>query len=116
MKVLGIAILLVIGLFFNNIHVSAQTVTLTPRYIQKIHLQNPERALHLLDSVEQNHLPGIQPYETDMLRSMCYEVLGEYVLKEKYARRALASDSVQSVPSRNVRMLVALMGSLVEQG
>lgn len=82
MKVLGIAILLVIGLFFNNIHVSAQTVTLTPRYIQKIHLQNPERALHLLDSVEQNHLPGIQPYETDMLRSMCYEVLGEYVLKE----------------------------------
>lgn len=116
MKVLGIAILLVIGLFFNNIHVSAQTVTLTPRYIQKIHLQNPERALHLLDSVEQNHLPGIQPYETDMLRSMCYEVLGEYVLKEKYARRALASDSVQSVPSRKVRMLVALMGSLVEQG
>ena len=75
MKVLGIAILLVIGLFFNNIRVSAQTVTLTPRYIQKIHLQNPERALHLLDSVEQNHLPGIQPYETDMLRSMCYEVL-----------------------------------------
>lgn len=116
MKVLRLAILLMAGLFFYNIYVSAQTVTLTPQYIQKIHLKNPERALHLLDSVEQNHLPGIQPYEIDMLRSMCYEVLGEYVLKEKYTRRALASDSVQSVPSRKVRMLVALMKALVEQG
>ena len=117
MKLLRFFLILLAGLGFNNIHASKSgNQVITPEYIQKIHLQDPARALHLLDSAEQHHLPGIRPFETDILRTMCYEVTGECILEEKYARRALASDSVQLVPSRKIRMLVALMKSLVEQG
>ena len=117
MKILRFFLILLAGLGFNNIHASKSgNQVITPEYIQKIHLQDPARALHLLDSAEQHHLPGIRPFETDILRTMCYEVTGECILEEKYARRALASDSVQLVPSRKIRMLVALMRALVEQG
>lgn len=117
MKILRFFLILLASLGFNSIHASKSgNQVITPEYIQKIHLQDPARALHLLDSAEQHHLPGIRPFETDILRTMCYEVTGECILEEKYARRALASDSVQLVPSRKIRMLVALMRSLVEQG
>ena len=117
MKILRFFLILLASLGFNSIHASKSgNQVITPEYIQKIHLQDPARALHLLDSAEQHHLPGIRPFETDILRTMCYEVTGECILEEKYARRALASDSVQLVPSRKIRMLTALIESLVEQG
>lgn len=116
MKVLKLLLIFIVLSGLKGMYASAQDNAITPQYIQKIHLQDPDRALHLLDSAEQHHLSSIQPYEIDMLRAMCYEVAGEYVLKEKYTRQALASDSVQLVPSRKIRMLTALIETLVEQG
>ena len=116
MKVLKLLLIFIVLSGLKGMYASAQDNAITPQYIQKIHLQDPERALHLLDSAEQHRLSSIKPYEIDMLRAMCYEVAGEYVLKEKYTRRALASDSVQLVPFRKVRMLTALIETLVEQG
>lgn len=116
MKVVKLLLIFIVLSGLKGTYASAQDNAITSEYIQKIHLQDPDRALHLLDSAEQHRLSSIQPYEIDMLRAMCYEVAGEYVLKEKYTRRALASDSVQLVPSRKIRMLTALIGALVEQG
>ena len=116
MKVAKLLLIFIVLSGLNGTYASAQDNAITSEYIQKIHLQDPDRALHLLDSAEQHRLSSIQPYEIDMLRAMCYEVAGEYVLKEKYTRRALASDSVQLVPFRKVRMLTALIELLVEQG
>ncbi len=116
MKVLKLLLIFIVLSGLKGMYASAQDNAITPQYIQKIHLQDPERALHLLDSAEQHRLSSIKPYEIDMLRAMCYEVAGEYVLKEKYTRQALASDSVQLVPSRKIRMLTALIETLVEQG
>ena len=116
MKVLKLLLIFIVLSGLKGMYASAQDNAITPQYIQKIHLQDPDRALHLLDSAEQHHLSSIQPYEIDMLRAMCYEVAGKYVLKEKYTRQALASDSVQLVPSRKIRMLTALIETLVEQG
>ena len=116
MKVVKLLLIFIVLSGLNGTYASAQDNAITSEYIQKIHLQDPDRALHLLDSAEQHRLSSIQPYEIDMLRVMCYEVAGEYVLKEKYTRRALASDSVQLVPFRKVRMLTALIELLVEQG
>lgn len=116
MKVLRFALLFVIGLVFNNISASAKDGDITFESIQKIHLKEPARALHLLDSAEQHRLPGIQAFQIDILRSMCYDAMGEYVLKEKYTRSALASDSVRLVPSRKLHMLSILIVTLVEQG
>ena len=83
MKILRFFLILLAGLGFNNIHASKSgNQVITPEYIQKIHLQDPARALHLLDSAEQHHLPGIRPFETDILRTMCYEVTGECILEE----------------------------------
>ena len=116
MKVVKLLLIFIVLSGLKGTYASAQDNAITSEYIQKIHLQDPDRALHLLDSAEQHRLSSIQPYEIDMLRAMCYEVAGEYVLKEKYTRRALASDSVQLVPFRKVRMLTALIELLVEQG
>ena len=85
-------------------------------YIQRIHLQEPNQTLQLLDSIEEHHVPGLQPFEIDMLRSMCYEVRGEYLLEERFARKALAQDSIRLVPMRKLRMLAMLLTTLVEQG
>ena len=56
--------------------------------IREIHLHDPHRALALLDTAEQRHAPGIQPYEIDILRARCHNAAGEYYLMEKYAKRA----------------------------
>ena len=85
-------------------------------YIQRIHLQEPNQTLQLLDSIEEHHVPGLQPFEIDMLRSMCYEVRGEYLLEERFARKALAQDSIRLVPMRKLRVLAMLLTTLVEQG
>lgn len=66
-------------------------------YIRSIHLRNPQRALQLLDEAEKRRVSGLEPYKIDILRTMCYDVTGEYLLKESFARRALASDSVQNL-------------------
>ena len=80
--------------------------------IREIHLHDPHRALALLDTAEQRHAPGIQPYEIDILRARCHNAAGEYYLMEKYAKRALASDSVQASPRRKLAITIDLIEAL----
>ena len=80
--------------------------------IREIHLHDPHRALALLDTAEQRHAPGIQPYEIDILRARCHNATGEYYLMEKYAKRALASDSVQASPQRKLAITIDLIEAL----
>lgn len=80
--------------------------------IREIHLHDPHRALALLDTAEQRHTLEIQPYEIDMLRARCHNAAGEYYLMEKYAKRALASDSVQASPRRKLTITIDLIEAL----
>lgn len=89
---------------------------LTESYIQRIHLRNPQRALQLLNLAEQCQLPNLPPFRIDMLRVMCHEAAGEYLLKEDCAHRALAYDSVKLVPDRKLQMLHSLATALKMQG
>lgn len=89
---------------------------LHPDSIQRIFLQEPDRALYLLDIAEQRRLPQLQPFMIDILRSMCYQVKDEQTLKEHYARRALEQDSVRLVPVRKLKMMAWLVGTLDVQG
>ena len=88
---------------------------LCPDSIQGILLHNPHRALALLDTAEQRHAPGLPPYRIDMLRTRCHEMAGEYYLMEKYARRALANDSVQASPRRKLGAMRDLIDALNAQ-
>lgn len=106
-------------LFLGVSHAAARPVSdsmLHADSIQRIFLREPDKALQLLDAAEQRRIPGLEPFRIDMLRSMCYEVKGDMALKERYVRRALASDSVRLVPRRRMRMLTSLAGVLEIQG
>lgn len=112
MKYLYLLLLLLFPLFIRAERENVSDSLLNVGYIRSIHLRTPDRALQLLDSAEQLRLPGMEPFQIDMLRAMCYEVKHEYLLKEQYARRALAADSVRLVPERRMRMLGSLAGAL----
>lgn len=116
MKYLYLLLLLLFPLFIRAERENVSDSLLNVGYIRSIHLRTPDRALQLLDSAEQLRLPGMEPFQIDMLRAMCYEVKHEYLLKEQYARRALAADSVRLVPERRMRMLGSLAGALETQG
>ncbi|WP_418696405.1 helix-turn-helix domain-containing protein [Bacteroides sp.] len=116
MKYLLPLLLLLFPLFVRAGHEVVSDSLLHDRYIQSIHLRTPDRALQLLDSAEQRHLPDMEPFKIDMLRAMCYEVKNENLLKEKYTLRALEADSVRLVPHRKLRMLTLLVSALEGQG
>ena len=78
--------------------VQAPDSLLTERYIRSIYFSMPDSALHLLNKAEASH--RMKPFRIDILRCMVYESLGMYALKERYVRRALATDSVEKVPTR----------------
>ncbi|WP_101546111.1 AraC family transcriptional regulator [Bacteroides cutis] len=94
---------------------SAQTTDslLTEKHIRSIYLSMPDSALHLLNEAEASH--RMQPFRIDILRCMVYESLGMYALKERYLRRVLTTDSVQTVPARKLKMLTQLAAVLERQ-
>ena len=94
---------------------SAQTTDslLTEKHIRSIYLSTPDSALHLLNEAEASH--RMQPFRIDILRCMVYESLGMYALKERYLRRVLTTDSVQTVPARKLKMLTQLAAVLERQ-
>ena len=83
--------------------------------IQNIYLRDPDYALQLLDSAEAHNLPNLPLFKINRLRSMCYDVKGEYLLTEKYVRRQLEDDSIRSVPVRKLRTLTMLVNALSSQ-
>lgn len=83
--------------------------------IQNIYLRDPDYALQLLDSAEARNLPNLPLFKINRLRSMCYDVKGEYLLTEKYVRRQLEDDSIRSVPVRKLRTLTMLVNALSSQ-
>lgn len=84
------------------------------KYITRIYLSEPKRALNLLDEAARRHLPGMEPFRINLLRSMVYESQNMYTLKEQYIRRALTSDSILLVPHRHLRALSQLAMALVQ--
>ena len=73
----------------------------------------PDSALHLLNEAEASRL--MPPFRIDILRCMVYESLGMYALKERYLRRVLTTDSVQTVPARKLKILTQLAAVLERQ-
>lgn len=86
---------------------------LTEKHIRSIYLSTPDSALHLLNEAEASH--RMPPFRIDILRCMVYESLGMYALKERYLRRVLTTDSVQTVPARKLKMLTQLAAVLERQ-
>ena len=88
---------------------------LTSDSIQRIYLQDPDRALQLLDMAEERDLPGLQPFEIHLLRAMAYDVKNQLSQKVYYTRLALQDDSVRLVPKRKLRAMSILLEALASQ-
>lgn len=71
-------------------------------------VESPDKTLNLLDSIEAHQPQRMPGYRMDIFRSMCYDELREYSLMEKYARRALESDSLTMKPGLQVQALSLL--------
>lgn len=85
---------------------------LTERYIQRLQLTDPHRALQLIDEAERRQVPHFPRYRQLALRSTCYGTLGDAEQREAYARQALADDSVRLVPSRRLKVLLMVADAL----
>lgn len=72
-------------------------------------MQDPDRALQLLDTAEQRDLPTLQPFDIAILRAMAYDVKRQYTQIEHYAQLALKDDSVRLVPKRRLRVMSLLL-------
>lgn len=97
---------------FSGLYAYAQPVAdrlLNPDSIQRIFLQDPDRALQLLDTAEQRDLPTLQPFDIAVLRAMAYDVKRQYTQIEHYAQLALKDDSVRLVPKRRLRVMSLLL-------
>ena len=97
---------------FSGLCAYAQPVAdrlLNPDSIQRIFLQDPDRALQLLDTAEQRDLPTLQPFDIAILRAMAYDVKRQYTQIEHYAQLALKDDSVRLVPKRRLRVMSLLL-------
>lgn len=85
---------------------------LNERYIQRLQLTDPQRALQLLDEAERRHIADFPRYRQLALRSTCYGTIGDAERREQYAREALADDSVRLVPSRKLKVLLLVADAL----
>lgn len=86
---------------------------LTERLVRKLHINDPDSCLRLLDRAEKRDIPSnIAPHRIDILRAMCYEIKGDLRAKEQCCRRALQNDSVRLVPGRRLSATVMLAGIL----
>lgn len=108
--------IILIGIFsIFGVYAQGQTEldrVLTPDSIQRIYLQEPDRALQLLDMAEKHDLPGLQPFEINFLRAMAYDVKHQFSQESYYIRLALQDDSVQLVPERKLRAMSILLDAL----
>lgn len=85
---------------------------LTERYIRKIFLSDPHRALILLDEAESKSPRVIPQYKIDLYRASAYNELRMFSLGEKYSRKVLESDSVAFKPKVRLQaMSVCLFAS-----
>lgn len=111
-------LLIATALKAENIQSNAEAIPdsiLTEKYITRLHLTDPDRALLLLNEAERRRTPGLEPFRIDLLRSMVYGSKSMYILRERYIRRALANDSVQLVPKRKLRALSQLAMTLEQR-
>lgn len=111
-------LLIATALKAENIQSNAEAIPdsiLTEKYITRLHLTDPDRALLLLNEAERRRTPGLEPFRIDLWRSMVYGSKSMYILRERYIRRALANDSVQLVPKRKLRALSQLAMTLEQR-
>ena len=72
---------------------------LTEKYIKRIFLKDPHRALELLDKAEIEAPASLPQYKIDLYRASAYNELRMFSLGEKYSRKVLESDSVALKPN-----------------
>ena len=85
---------------------------LTEKYIKRIFLKDPHRALELLDKAEIEAPASLPQYKIDLYRASAYNELRMFSLGEKYSRKVLESDSVALKPNIKLQaMSVCLFAS-----
>ncbi|MDO4319725.1 MAG: helix-turn-helix domain-containing protein [Bacteroidales bacterium] len=98
---------------FATISAAGQTPdsTLTERALKRMIVENPERVISLLDSAETTDVAALPQYRIDLLRALAYNELHMFSLKNRYARKALESDSMATNPTARLQALIMLAKS-----
>lgn len=83
--------------------------TFNERALKRMLVDKPERVLALLDSAEATGAATLPQYRIDLLRALAYNELRMFSLKEKFARKALESDSMATNPKARLQALTMLV-------
>lgn len=80
--------------------------------IRSLIVAYPDSALQLLDIAEADKTASLPQYKIDILRGLAYNEKRMFKMKERYARKALASDSINAQPMLKLQALTMLSTSL----
>lgn len=84
---------------------------ITEQALKRMIVESPERVISLLDSVETRDVASLPQYRRDLLRALAYNELRMFSLKNKFARKALESDSMLTNPKARLQALTMLAKS-----
>lgn len=98
-------------MFAANAANQAPDSMLTERTLKRMIVENPQRVISLLDSAETRGIVAISQYRMDLLRALAYNELRMFSLKNKFARKALESDSMKTNPKARLQALTMLVKS-----
>ncbi|MDE6577981.1 MAG: helix-turn-helix domain-containing protein [Muribaculaceae bacterium] len=104
-RFLGICLLLQIGSF-----TSRATASLTQELRSKV-VENPDSVIEILDRIEISEEPVLADFQINLLRSLAYNEKRMFSLVQKFAKDALASDSINMHPKEHANALTLLAGA-----
>lgn len=84
---------------------------LSERHIKSMIVDDPDSLLRLLDVAQARHLPTMPQYRIDLLRAMAYNELRMFALKERYALKVLADDSIAAHPDLRLNAMVMALSA-----
>lgn len=85
--------------------------SLTPDHLKRLVVEAPDSVLSLLDIAEKRRVPSLPQYRIDLLRAMAYNELRMFTLKERYALKVLADDSIEAHPDIRLNAMVMALSA-----
>lgn len=101
-----LSVALIAGIVADDIRAYMPDSLLTEVKIRRLVVSNPDSVLRLIDLAEARDVDGFPAYRRDVLRAVAYNELRMFWMKEKYALRALADDSIVRAPDVQVQALM----------
>ena len=108
MKLSCILLLLLYSAFTMNGYAATSGTPELARTLRARIVDSPDSVIAELDKIEAQKRPALPAYQINLLRGIAYNEKRMFSLVERYARKALASDSISTHPEEYLKALTLL--------